>query len=100
MARKVFYSFHFQPDHSRAALVRNMGVLEGNPAASDNDWEAVKKGGDAAIQRWIDGQLFGKSCAVVLIGAQTAGRKWITVTMKSPRLGTIGRESSEFMFMA
>jgi len=40
-------------------------------------WEAVKKGGDAAIQKWIDGQLDGKSCAVVLIGANTAGRKWI-----------------------
>jgi hypothetical protein len=54
-----------------------MGVLEGNQPASDNDWEKVKKGGDDAIKKWIDGQLYGKSCAVVLIGANTAGRKWI-----------------------
>ena len=54
-----------------------MGVIEGNAPASDNDWEAVKKGGDAAIQKWIDGQLDGKSCVVVLIGTNTAGRKWI-----------------------
>jgi len=77
MARKVFYSFHYAPDSSRAAQVRNMGVVEGNPAASDNDWETVKRGGDAAIERWIDAQLNGKSCAIVLIGSATAGRKWI-----------------------
>jgi hypothetical protein len=54
-----------------------MGVIEGNKPATDNDWEQVKKGGDKAIQNWIDGQLDGKSCAIVLIGEKTAGRKWI-----------------------
>lgn len=77
MPAKVFFSFHYQPDHWRASQVRNMGVIEKNPLASDNDWESIKRGGDAAIQRWIDGQLAGRSCAIVLIGAQTAGRKWI-----------------------
>ena len=77
MPRKVFYSFHYKPDCSRAAMIRNMGVVEGDPPASDNDWEAIKRGGDPAIQRWIDGQLAGKSCAIVLIGSNTAGRKWI-----------------------
>jgi len=83
MPRKVFYSFHYIPDCARAAQIRNMGIVEGNPPASDNDWESVKKGGDAAIQRWIDGQLDGKSCAVVLIGAATAGRKWINYEITS-----------------
>ncbi|MBL8433914.1 MAG: TIR domain-containing protein [Zoogloea sp.] len=78
MARKIFYSFHYVPDNWRASQVRNVGVVEGNQPAKDNDWETVKRGGDAAIQRWIDGQLEGRSCAVVLIGTQTAGRKWIT----------------------
>lgn len=82
MARKLFYSFHYDPDNWRAAQVRSMGVVEGNSPASDNDWEAVKRGGDAAIQRWIDGQLAGKSCAVVLIGSGTAGRKWIKYEIK------------------
>lgn len=77
MARKVFYSFHYQPDSWRAAMVRNIGSVEGNRPASDNDWETVKSGGDPAIKRWITGQLSGKSCAVVLIGADTANRKWI-----------------------
>jgi MTH538 TIR-like domain (DUF1863) len=77
MARQVFFSFHFANDAWRASQVRNMGVLEGNRPVSDNDWEAVKKGGDPAIEKWIDQQMAGKSCAVVLVGAETAQRKWV-----------------------
>jgi hypothetical protein len=77
MARKAFYSFHYKPDNWRAAQVRQMGVIEGDAPASDNDWESITKGGDEAIKKWIEGQLSGKSCAIVLIGANTAARKWI-----------------------
>jgi MTH538 TIR-like domain (DUF1863) len=77
VARRVFFSFYFAADAWRTSQVRSIGAIEGNKAVSDNDWEAVKKGGDKAIENWIDGQLSGKSCAVVLVGAATAGRKWI-----------------------
>jgi hypothetical protein len=77
MARRVFYSFHYKPDNWRASQVRNMGVIEGNPSCSDNDWESITKGGDDRIKKWIAEQMDGKSCIVVLIGADTAGRKWI-----------------------
>lgn len=77
MARKVFYSFHYEADNWRASQVRKMGALEGNEPCSDNDWESVKRGGDAAIKRWIADQLAGRSCAVVLVGAETASRKWV-----------------------
>jgi len=77
MARRAFYSFHFEADNWRASQVRNIGAIEGNSPASDNDWETVKKGGEAAIQRWIDSQLSGRGCTIVLIGSATAGRKWI-----------------------
>lgn len=77
MARKAFYSFHYLADSWRAAQIRNMGVVDGNVPAADNDWESVTKGGDAAISKWIAGQLNGRSCSVVLAGANTAGRKWI-----------------------
>lgn len=46
MTRQVFYSFHYDPDSVRASQVRNMGVVEGNKPASDNDWETIKKGGE------------------------------------------------------
>lgn len=77
MARRVFYSFHYKPDNWRASQVRNIGVIEGNRPASDNDWETISQGGDAKIEKWIADQMYGKSCVVVLIGANTAGRKWI-----------------------
>lgn len=77
MARRVFYSFHYKADNWRASQVRNMGVIEGNAPVSDNDWETITRGGDKAIQNWIDGQIQGKSCTIVLIGTNTAGRKWI-----------------------
>lgn len=77
MKRRVFYSFHYKPDNWRAAEVRNIGAVEGNGPATDNDWETVKRGGEAAIKRWIAKQMDGRTCTVVLVGANTANRKWI-----------------------
>ena len=75
--RRVFYSFHYAQDAWRASQVRYMGVVEGNRPATDNDWESITAGGDRAIKAWIDKQLHGRSCAAVLVGSGTAGRKWI-----------------------
>ena len=77
MARKAFFSFHYKADNWRASQVRNMGVVEGNVPVSDNEWETITSGGDDVIKKWINDQLSGKSCSVVLIGTNTAGRKWI-----------------------
>ena len=41
------------------------------------DFEEVKKGGDAAIKKWIDKQLEGTSVTVVLIGKDTSSREYI-----------------------
>lgn len=93
MAKKVFFSFHYKPDNSRAAQVRNMGMVEGNQPVSDNSWESITKGGESAIKTWIDGQLSGRVCAVVLIGSATAGRKWIEYEFKkawTDRKGLVG----------
>ena len=77
MARRVFYSFHYLPDAWRVSQVRNIGTVDDSKPASDNDWETVKKGGDTAIQKWIDSQLAGRGCAIVMVGQETANRKWI-----------------------
>src|SRR5690349_1950478 len=93
MARKVFYSFHYTPDCWRAATVRSIGAIEGNKSASDNDWESVTAGGDAAIEEWISGQMSGRSCVVVLVGSKTANRKWINheiVKAWNDGLGVVG----------
>lgn len=82
MARKVFYSFHYDADSWRASQIKNIGVVEGNAPASPNDWEAVKRGGDAAIKRWINSQLDGRTCTIVLVGSKTFERPWIQYEIK------------------
>lgn len=77
MKRNVFYSFYYREDGWRASQVRNMGLIEGNRPASDNDWETITKGGEEAIKRWIEDQMNGRSCVIVLVGQNTSGRKWI-----------------------
>jgi len=77
MARKVFFSFHHQADQARAAQVRSIGLVEGNNSLADADWARLAAKGELLIQRWIDSQLAGRQCTIVLIGAQTAGRRWI-----------------------
>ena len=91
--RKAFYSFHYKLDNWRASQVRNMGVVDGNKPASDNDWEEVTRGGDAEIKKWIGSQMSGRSCAVVLIGKNTKERKWIDYEIRKAwdeRKGLVG----------
>lgn len=82
MARKCFYSFHYKPDNWRVSTIRNIGSVEGNKPASDNDWETVTGGGDAKIKKWIEDQMKGRTCTVILAGSNTAGRKWINHEIK------------------
>lgn len=77
MARRVFFSFHFDNDYWRTQQVRNIGAVEGQPLCTPNAWEEVKRRGDAAIKKWIDDNMHGKSCVVVLVGSQTASRPWV-----------------------
>ena len=75
--RRVFYSFHYDNDHWRAQTVRQIGTVEGSQPVSENKWETVQRSGDRAIKEWIDSELKGRSCTVVLVGSETASRKWI-----------------------
>jgi hypothetical protein len=81
MARKVFFSFHYTRDLWRVNVIRKSGVVEGAASAGFTDaslWEEAKKKGDAAIKRLIDSGLVGTSVTVVLIGAETATRQYVT----------------------
>lgn len=81
MARKVFFSFHYGRDVWRVNVVRNSGVVEGVSAAGFHDatvWEETKKKGDEAIKKLIDSGLDGTSVTVVLIGAETANRSYVS----------------------
>jgi hypothetical protein len=80
MARRVFFSFHYQRDIWRVNQVRNIPEVTGCAAAGFQDaslWEEARKKGDADIKKMIDDGLKNTSVTVVLIGGKTAGRKYI-----------------------
>jgi MTH538 TIR-like domain (DUF1863) len=78
MARKVFFSFHYERDAWRAAQVRNSNITQSIKGYVDKaEWEEIKRKGDKAIKDWIEAQMKGTSVTVVLIGNETADRKWV-----------------------
>jgi uncharacterized membrane protein YebE (DUF533 family) len=91
MVRRVFFSFHYERDKWRVNPVRNAWVTQGREAAGFEDaadWEEVKKQSEEEIKSWIDDQLHGTSVTAVLIGNETAGRKYVNYeTKESVRQG-------------
>ena len=79
MARRVFFSFEYEHDVQRAMIVRNCWVTQGEDAGFVDaaDFEEIKKGGDAAIKKWIREQLSGTSVTVVLVGSHTCSSKYV-----------------------
>ena len=78
--RKVFFSYKYKDDVSRANVVRNSWVTQGKEAAGfidAADFEEIKRQGDTAIQDWIDSQLKGTSVTVVLVGQRTCSSRWV-----------------------
>jgi hypothetical protein len=80
VARRVFFSFHYERDVWRASQVRNSWVTQDRQSAGFWDaakWEEAKRKGVAATQAWIDNELQGTSVTVVLVGAETSTRKYV-----------------------
>lgn len=86
MARRVFFSFHYEKDNWRANVVRNSWVTKPDREAAGfwdaTEWEKVKSQSDAAIKRWINKQMKGTSVTAVLIGTQTYNRRWVNYEIK------------------
>lgn len=80
MARRVFFSFHYDNDIWRVNTVRNSWVTQGKEVAGFIDkaeFERIKQTGDTAVKKWIDEQLVGTSVTVVLIGSETLDRPYV-----------------------
>ena len=80
MARRVFFSFHYDNDIWRANQVRNSNVVVGADVAGffdHSEYEEAKKKGKEGIQRMILNHLKDTTVTVVLIGAETANRPWV-----------------------
>lgn len=80
MARRTFFSFHYERDIWRSSIVRNSSKLK--PSITPewieaSIWESAKTTGPSAVQKLIDDALVGTSVTAVLIGSQTASRRWV-----------------------
>jgi hypothetical protein len=93
MARRVYWSFYYKDDSSRVQQIVNMGAVEGQRILTGQKWEEVKKGGDAAIKKWIADGMAGKTCLVVLVGTNTSKRPWVKYEIEKAwkdELGVVG----------
>ncbi|GAA0455696.1 TIR domain-containing protein [Alkalibacillus silvisoli] len=82
MAKRVFFSFHYQDVIDfRANVVRNHWFTKpGREDAGFFDaslWEDAKKQGDPSIKRLINDGIQNTSATVVLVGSQTYNRRWV-----------------------
>jgi MTH538 TIR-like domain (DUF1863) len=80
MAHRTFFSFHYEKDVWRAGVVRNSSRLKSNidPEWIDASlWEEAKGKGDDAIRKLINDALNGTTVTAVLIGSDTASRRWV-----------------------
>lgn len=81
MARRVFFSFHYERDVWRSNVVRNSWVAKPDREVAgfidSAEFEALKRQGEEVIKRWINKQLEGTSVTVVLIGTETYKREWV-----------------------
>lgn len=80
MARRTFFSFHYDNDVWRANQVRNSNVVSGTDVAGffdHSEYTEAKKSGDEGIRRMILRNLNNTTVTVVLIGSQTSMRPWV-----------------------
>lgn len=80
--KQCFLSFHYKPDSWRVQKVKNIGSIDEQTILTANKWEEIKKERDAAVEKWIENKMKGKECLIVLIGAKTAGRRWVKYEIK------------------
>jgi hypothetical protein len=96
MARRVFFSFHYDGDIWRANQVRNCNVVAGADLAGffdHSEYEEAKRTKEAGIRRMILKHLENTTVTVVLIGKETSNRPWVkyeieqSITRKNGLLG-------------
>ena len=93
MAKRVFFSFHYQDVIDfRANVVRQHWLTKPDREEAgffDHSlWENVKKTGRAALKKLVNDGLNGSSMTCVVIGSQTYARPWVRYELlKSFRRG-------------
>jgi hypothetical protein len=79
MARRVFFSFHYQRDIWRVNQIRSIPNVTGCASAGFQDasiWEDAKKKGDAAIKALINKGLENTSVCMMFWPEIQRGQRW------------------------
>jgi hypothetical protein len=82
VARKTFFSFHYQPDVWRAWIVRNCWVVKPEDQVDrgffdSSVFEATKKEGDDKLKAFLREGVDNTSVTCVLTGTNTWRRRWV-----------------------
>lgn len=81
MARRVFFSFHYQRDVNRAWVVRNSWVTKPDRSEAGffdrSVFESKQRTSEDALRRFLDEGLSGCSVTCALAGNETAWRRWV-----------------------
>lgn len=93
MAKRIFFSFHYQDVIDfRANVVRQHWLTKPDRGAAGffdaSIWESAKRTGSTALKRLINGGLDNTSTTCVLVGSETYARPWVRYEiLKSFRKG-------------
>lgn len=82
MAKRVFFSFHYQDVVDfRANVVRNHWMTKPDREVAGyfdaSVWETAKRQGELALKRLINGALDNTSNSCILVGSETYARPWV-----------------------
>jgi len=81
MARRTFFSFHYKPDVSRAWIVRNSWMTKQDRDAAgffdSSVFESKDRESTEVLKRFLREGLSNTSVTCVLVGSETALRRWV-----------------------
>jgi hypothetical protein len=84
MPRRVFFSFNYERDFKRAAIVRDSWANHDRQAVGfwgASLWTEANKRGDGFVKKMILRELENTSVTVVLIGAESVNNPWINLAI-------------------
>lgn len=84
MARRSFFSFHYEPDVTRAWIVRNSWVTKVSSGDRQSAgffdssvFESKQRESDEVLRQFLREGLTNTSVTCVLVGAETCLRRWV-----------------------
>jgi hypothetical protein len=80
MARRVFFSFHYNKDVQRSEVVKKSQFLKDKQLAGFFDssaMEEAKRKDRDSLRRFLKKEMEGSSVVCVLVGEETANRPWV-----------------------